>query len=202
METEGTPLTGTPAPEGTPLAGTPTIGTPSAAATPAVDYTHDLAIFNDLLKLEFLSYALYQQVLDKFDDAAFRAKRPASVRPLLERIRDQEKQHIDGLTGLISALKGSPVKAQTYDFGYGDDVDAFFPVAAKVETTVVGAYVDAATRLQDPALLTVLLGLHGTEARHAAYLNQRLAESPFPTAIDAALGAADVEQDLSAYIKP
>jgi hypothetical protein len=89
-------------------------------------------------------------------------------------------------------LGGEPVAEARYDFGYSD-LAGFVRVAQVLENTGVGAYQGAARYLIDQdALLTAALTIHGVEARHAAYLNGLRGQPPFPKAFNPTLTPSEV----------
>ena len=73
------------------------------------------------------------------------------------------------------------VTEAVYDFGY-EDAAGFLEVAMALENTGVAAYAGAAPAIQDKAVIAAALGIQSVEARHAAYLNERNEQSPFPGA--------------------
>jgi hypothetical protein len=110
---------------------------------------------------------------------------------------------------VINDLGGEPVAEAEYDFGYSD-LTGFIDVAQVLENTGVSAYQGAAKYLiGEDALLTAALTIHGIEARHAAYLNGLLGDSPFPDAFNptltpdevlAAAGPFIVAEELPSYV--
>ena len=166
----------------------------------AQDFADDIEILNYALTLEHLEASFYRDGLEELGEAAFTdAGRPADVFGLLEEIRDHELAHVETLTGVITDLGGVPVEEGTYQFGY-EDVDGFLEVAAALENTGVAAYAGAAPQITDPGLLAAALGIHSVEARHAAYLNARNGESPFPDAADEALTPTEVLEIAGQFI--
>ena len=103
------------------------------------------------------------------------------------------------LTQTITDLKGEPVEEAEYDFGY-DDVDGFLEVAMALENVGVAAYAGAAPSIESADILAAALGIHSVEARHAAYLNIRNEESPFPNAVDEAMTRDEVLEAAGGFI--
>ena len=177
------------------IAGGPVVGrTRSALAQSEVsDFEDVLAVFNYALTLEHLENAFYRDGLAELDAAAFEAVGyDAQVREYLVMIGEHEQAHVDVITQTISEAGGTPVEEAQYDFGY-DDAGGFMAVAQALENTGVQAYTGAAPFIDDDALLTAALTIHGVEARHAAYLNEITgAAPPFPDALEPGLSREEV----------
>ena len=150
-------------------------------------------VLNYALTLEHLEYAFYRDGLEMFSADDFRAAGYAdNVHEWFGIIRDHEDEHVQTITQVIMDLGGEPVAEAKYDFGYSD-LAGFIGVAKALENTGVSAYEGAAQYLIDEdALLTAALTIHGVEARHAAYLNGLTGESPFPAAFDPPLSPDEV----------
>jgi len=157
-------------------------------------FESEVDVLNYALTLEHIESTFYREGLEQFDVAAFEALGyQAGVRDRIAAIGEHEAQHVDALTAVIESLKGEPVEEAKYDFGY-TDLASFLQVAALLEETGVSAYQGAAQYLIDnDDLLTAALTIHGSEARHSAYLNVVTGnESPFPAAVNPSLTPAEV----------
>lgn len=172
--------------------------TPAATDAPFADAVE---VLNYALTLEHLESTFYREGLAEFADQAFiDAGFQASVREYIVEIGAHEAAHVDALTAAIESLDGTPVAEATYDFGY-TDLPTFLQVGAALENTGVAAYTGAAQYLIDEdALLTAALTIHGVEARHAAYLNMLTSTSPFPEAFEAPLTPAEVLEIAGPFI--
>ncbi len=171
-----------------------------ARGVAAQDFEDDLDIANYALTLEHLEHAFYRDGLKMFDEAAFKEdNRPGNLRENLEAIRGHEEAHVDFLTEAISEAGGEPVEEAEYDFGY-DDIAGFLEVAMALENVGVSAYAGAAPSIKDEGILAAALGVHSVEARHAAYLNARNGESPFPDAFDEARTREEVLELAGPFI--
>lgn len=150
-------------------------------------------VLNYALTLEHLEYAFYRDGLEAFSAEDFAAAGYAdNVYGWFGIIRDHEMEHVETITKVIVDLGGEPVAEASYDFGYAD-LAGFVGVAQVLENTGVAAYQGAAKFLIDEdALLTAALTIHGIEARHAAYLNGLQGESPFPEAFNPTLTPDEV----------
>jgi rubrerythrin len=153
--------------------------------TPTAMAMTPLETLNFALTLEHLEHALYRDGLKTFGPDAFAARGyAANVRDYFSMIRDHEQAHVDALTKTIADLGGEPVAEGAYDFRFRD-LEGFFATAGELENTGVSAYEGAAKFLIDADdLLTVALTIHGVEARHAAYIDGLIGNSPFPEAFD------------------
>ena len=180
------------------FAGAPGAGALRSAL--AQEFEDDVDVLNYALTLEHLEYAFYRDGLEEFGEDGFaEAGRPASVFTNLEMIRDHEQAHVEALTAAVEGADGKPVEEQEYDFGY-EDVDGFLEVAMALENTGVAAYAGAAPAIENADILAAALGIHSVEARHAAYLNIRNEESPFPAAVDEALTREEVLEIAGPFI--
>jgi hypothetical protein len=158
-------------------------------------------VLNYALTLEHLEYAFYRDGLATYSADDFTAAGyTANVYEWFGIIRDHEREHADTITQVIMDLGGEPVAEAEYDFGY-TDLAGFVGVAQVLENTGVSAYQGAAQFLIDEdALLTAALTIHGVEARHAAYLNGLQGESPFPEAFNPTLTPEEVLAAAGGFI--
>jgi hypothetical protein len=158
-------------------------------------------VLNYALTLEHLEYAFYRDGLATYSADDFAAAGyTANVYEWFGIIRDHEREHVDTITQVIMDLGGEPVAEAEYDFGY-TDLAGFVGVAQVLENTGVSAYQGAAQFLIDEdALLTAVLIIHGVEARHAAYLNGLQGESPFPEAFNPTLTPEEVLAAAGGFI--
>ena len=158
-------------------------------------------VLNYALTLEHLEHAFYRDGLEQFSADDFGAAGyAANVYEWFGIIRDQEMEHVNVITSVITDLGGEPVAEGTYDFGYSD-LAGFVGVATALENTGVAAYQGAAQFLiEEDALLTAALTIHGVEARHAAYLNGLTGESPFPEAFNPTLTVDEVLEIAGPFI--
>jgi rubrerythrin len=159
----------------------------------AAPFETPVDVLNYALTLEHLEATFYREAMEKFTGDDFVAAGfQANVLDRFQMLADQEAQHVETLTGVITQLGGTPVEEATYDFGY-TDVPGFLATAQALEDTGVSAYQGAAQYLIDnDDLLTAALTIHGDEARHASYLALFNAKSPFPDAFNPSLTPDEV----------
>ena len=155
-------------------------------------HNSDRAILNFALTLEYLEAAFYTE--------AERMGALDGELALFARIVGQhERTHVRALR---SALGSAAVKKPRFNFrGTTEDADAFAATAQVLEDTGVAAYQGAAGSLIDEdALLTTALTIHGVEARHAAYLGGLNGASPFPEAVNPTLTPDEVLEIAGPFI--
>ncbi|MFC7154348.1 ferritin-like domain-containing protein [Halomarina halobia] len=161
------------------------------------DDPSDVEILNYALTLEHLEHAFYRDALQTFDEEdfegvyspgamIFNSPRPRyGTYQRFERIRDDEKAHVDVISQTVEKLGGTPVQEAEYDFPY-DDVNGFVGLARTFENLGVAAYAGAAPMIDNKDLLSAALSIHSVEARHAGYLNLHEYRLPYPDAFDPA----------------
>lgn len=153
------------------------------------EFESDVDVLNYALTLEHLEAAFYEQFVGEFDlgEDPFNNR----IEDKIVEIRDHEVAHVETLTQVINDLGGEPVEAAEYDFGV-TDASSFLATAAAVENLGVSAYDGAASAIEDEGLLTAAGSIAAVEARHAAYLNVVIGESPFPDAFETPLSPDEV----------
>lgn len=167
-------------------------------ATPEAPFMSDIEVLNYALTLEHLEYAFYRDGVGNFTFGEDQFGN--SIDEWLMAVRDHEGAHVDTLTQVITDLGGEPVAEATYDFGYGDDPRAFLTTAAALENTGVSAYDGAAQYIEDAGLLTAAGSIVAVEARHAAYLNLVIGDSPFPAGFEMAKSPAEILEIAGPFI--
>jgi len=173
--------------------------TPTATDTPMETKTEteemaapDVPLLNYALTLEHLENAFYRDGLDQFSDeelmnadalSEFGSEVRSSVPGHLETVGAHEAAHVEAIAATVEDLGGSPVSEAEYDFGYSTPSE-FLGVAKALENTGVAAYKGAAPTVSSDAVFSAAIGIHSVEARHAAFLNELNASSPFPAGVD------------------
>jgi hypothetical protein len=160
---------------------------------PEMMFDTPIDVLNYALTLEHLEHAFYRDGLETFSAEDFAAAGFApNVYEWFGLIRGHEEEHVKTITQVLTDLGGEPVTEASYDFGYRD-LSGFIRLAQVLENTGVGAYQGAARYLLDEdALLTAALTIHGVEARHAAYINGLRGQPPFPKAFNPTLTPDEV----------
>lgn len=134
----------------------------------------DLDILNYALTLEHLESRAYQDV-NNINLLTGKA------RDYFLRFGDQEAAHVVALTGTITKLGGTPVRAQEkYNwptFQNADDVLNYFQT---IEELGAAAYLGQAPNIQNKDLLTAAVSIHNVEGQHAAVLSDLVGKPPVP----------------------
>lgn len=191
---------------GAALATMPLVATAQMDSTPSdgdemMMFATPVDVLNYALTLEHLEAAFYRDGLATIGEAGITGLGyQTSVYEALMTIGDNEATHVATLTQVITDLGGEPVGEAMYDFGYADAA-GFLQVAQALEDTGVSAYQGAAQYLIDEdALLTAALTIHGNEARHAAYLALLNGTNPFPESFNPTLTPAEVLEIAGPFI--
>jgi hypothetical protein len=170
-------------------------GTERALATDSGSL-RDLELLNRLRGMEHLASALYRGALWQFDgDETTSGDRLRPDHPTLVKLGHQEQGHAAWLTLQIVARGGEAAtlaSSRSYDFGY-EDFGGVLRLAAEVEAAMVAAYAEAVTTAEDRGLRRALANLLAVEARHSAYLNGLIGESPFPVGSEMSRSRADID---------
>ncbi len=164
-------------------------------------FAEPVEVINYALTLEHIEATFYRMGMEAFAAADFEALGyQATVRDRIVTIGEHEMQHVDALTAVVNQLGGEPVEEAEYDFGY-TDLASFLATAAVLEGVGVAAYGGAAQYLiEEDALLTAALTIHGNEARHASYLNLLTGQNPFPEAFEAPLTPDEVLEIATPFV--
>lgn len=168
-------------------------GSRFAQAVLAADAS-DVDILNFALGLEHLENEIYRQI-----NAGGKLTAPAA--DLAKAFGGHEQAHVAALTKAIADAGGTPVGPGRYNFPAGslDTQDNIFRFLAMVETTGVGAYTGAASKLKDKALLATAGSIVQVASRHAA-LSRLLSGDKKP--IPAPLSAVFNQDEVNAQVKP
>ncbi|WP_135305815.1 ferritin-like domain-containing protein [Haloarcula amylovorans] len=172
------------------------------------DDTSDVNVLNYALTLEHLENAFYREGLETFSDdelmhaealSEFGDEIKMLVPDHLETVGAHEAAHVSAISDTVQKLGGTPVQEANYDFGY-ETPSEFLGVAKALENTGVAAYKGAVDTVSNDDVFTAALGIHSVEARHAAFLNELNATSPFPKAVDEPKSMSEVKEIAGQFI--
>ena len=146
-------------------------GGTSAGGDQASPAASDIDVVNFALTLEYLEADFYTRVLDA---GIF----SGTVEGLLEGIRDNEREHVDALRGIVEKLGGSAARRPQTVFPLNGGRQRVLKLAASLENTGAAAYLGQADQIMGRDVLASAVAIHTVEGRHAAALN-RLVGEPF-----------------------
>jgi hypothetical protein len=165
---------------------------PSLAAAPVAALASDRDLLDLLFVLEQSQIVRYQTLLDQFDAAAFTATEfPDGTRERIETILTAEQAHIAVLTPPVEPIQPAPVSPAI------TDLKTALSDMAALEQLATAGYAGIIPLLERQRLIPELLGIHGTEARQAAWLATLMGNDPFPDPIDVALSPDETLARLS-----
>ncbi|MFN8441875.1 MAG: ferritin-like domain-containing protein [Caldilineaceae bacterium] len=154
----------------TSLLGTHLLSTPALAQTAM----SDLDILNYALTLEHLESRAYKDV-NSLGLLSGRAK------DYFIAIGNHEAAHVVALTGAITKLGGTPVRAQEkYNFPTFKTQAEVLTYFQMLEELGAAAYLGQAGNIKDKDLLTAAVGIHNVEGQHAAVLADLTGQAPSP----------------------
>lgn len=143
---------------------------PVGAATAWAQDASDVEMLERLLALEHRLESAYEAAL----------RRDAIEPRLGATLRDQEREHVDGLEKALSGYGRRAPRATVPPPELGDalaDRDSFARFALDLEAETVHAYVDATAALRHPGLRQPLGAIMANEAQHEVALRESLGES-------------------------
>ena len=170
--------------------------------------TSDVDVLNYALTLEHLENAFYREGLETFSDdelmeadvlSGFSDDLLMMVPDHIETVGAHEAAHVEALTATVEQFGGDPVGEASYDFGY-ETASEFFGVAQALENTGVAAYAGAAPTVSNDDVFDAAIGIHSVEARHASFLNELNADSPFPDGVDESMTMDEVVEIAGQFI--
>jgi len=168
----------------------------------------DVNVLNYALTLEHLENAFYREGLETFSDEQimnadalmnFGSEVRMAVPDHLRTAGAHEAAHVSAIADTIEKLGGTPVEEATYDFGY-ETPSEFLGVAKALENTGVAAYKGAAPTVSNDDVFAAAIGIHSVEARHASFLNEINASSPFPKGVDEPKTMNEVKEIAGQFI--
>ncbi|KAG9694520.1 Ferritin/ribonucleotide reductase, partial [Aureobasidium melanogenum] len=162
----------------------------------------DGTILNYALTLEHLEATFYAEALEKFTAQDFAAAgfNETDFYTNLQMIAKEEATHVNFLTTALKGAGVTPVEACTYDFGMLTP-QSVMATASVVEGLGVSAYLGAAALITNKAYLTAAGSILTVEARHDAFIRNKLDMSPFPQPFDVPLDFDQVYSLAATLIK-
>jgi rubrerythrin len=152
----------------------------------------DVEILNFALTLEYLESTFYKEAMT-------RAKASGELKSLISLLAEDEKQHVEALTGMIKGIGGKPVAEPKFEFPYNNTA-GFLKLAQTFEDTGVSAYNGAAPMIKSKEVLGAAGSIVQVEARHAAAIRLQNKEEPAPEAFDPSLTEAQVLKAVEPFI--
>jgi hypothetical protein len=147
----------------------------------------DRGLLDLLFAVEQLQVALYEAILDSFDEATFAAEGlPEGTRDGIQTILEAEREHLTLLARPDSPPTVEGVAAAA------ESLSQTLQEAVVLENFATGAYAGIIPVLGRERLIAEVIGIHSVEARQAAWLSTLIDADPFPSAIDVAISPADV----------
>jgi hypothetical protein len=142
----------------------------------------DARILNYVLRLEQLKAAFYEE-------AANGGALGGELQQFAQLLARHEQTHVAFLRGRLGSRAGHE---RTYDFGGATtDPDVFAQTARTLEEAAVAGYIGQGAHLTRP-LMVPFAQMCSVEARHAAWIDDFLAQAPAPRAADEAMAPAEV----------
>jgi hypothetical protein len=154
-------------------------GSVTLAAAPAARAQRgsDRDTLEDLLSLERRLESAY----------AAAARRGALDRGLAELLRDQEREHAEGLEEALSGGARAPlatVPSPELNRALARGGATFVRYALRLESDAVNAYAAAVAQLRDPDLIQPLGAIMGSEGQHLVALRRELGIEPLTRAFE------------------
>jgi rubrerythrin len=125
---------------------------------------------------------LEQHAVAIYDAALETGRLDPSLQKIVRHLRDQEREHADGLARALRGLGGRrPPPGSTLEgFPRGH---RFANFALQMEDELIAAYYEAMPRLR-PGLRQPLASIMASEAQHLVVLRQALGRDPLPQAFE------------------
>ena len=167
-------------------------GAASAATIPDADLAYlRLLIAGELLALDFQDHALAS------------GKLRHDARPVIRKVRADEKAHYTKLANVLTAAGGTPATSGDIDFSYPKrsfhGQDSILRQAGQIERLLLGAYLGAVENVETPELRLPIGQIAANEAQHAGALAELAGGAVIGRAFAPALQMAAVSNALDRF---
>ncbi len=138
---------------------------------------------NSVTDLDILNYALTLEHLESraYKDVNNLGLLTGKAKEYFVEIGNHEAAHVVALTGTITKLGGTPVRAQEkYNFPTFKTEKEVLEYFQTLEELGAAAYLGQAGNIQDKDLLTAAVSIHNVEGQHAAVLADLTGREPSP----------------------
>jgi rubrerythrin len=156
---------------------------PYVRRTLAAEPKNDVEVLNYLLPFEYLQVSLYNRVLTEVNDKGEKLPLKSKEKALMEKLFEQEAEHVAALQEMIEEMGGKPVKKGGYAFAFRV-YEQVLTIAASIEATAVGAFNGAIALLKSPKARELAYTMLQVDARHAATALIGYGEEPAPYSFD------------------
>lgn len=151
----------------------------------------DVHLLSLALEFEYLQVSLY-------GGAVQRLKPPADLRRLIERLADEERQHVQALTAMLKKLGGKPPAEDRYEFDY-PGTPTFLSIAANIELVSVNGYNGLVPSIESDEAFDLAVSIVQVEGRHVATIRSEGGEEPAPEAFDVASTEYGIVSSVLSY---
>jgi Ferritin-like domain len=167
-------------------------GAASAVTIPDADLAYlRLLIAGELLALDFQDRALGS------------GKLRHDARPVIRKMRADEKAHYTKLASLLTAAGQTPATSGDIDFSYPrrsfHGQTSILRLAGQIERLLIGAYLGAVETVETPALRLPIGQIAANEAQHAGALAELAGGAVIGRAFEPALQIAAVSDALDRF---
>jgi rubrerythrin len=158
----------------------------------------DVDILNYLLPFEYLQASLYNRGNSEVNDRGEKMPLKSKEKELVERLLNEEGEHVAAMKAMIEKLGGKPVKKGSYAFAFTEFGTLLF-LAGELESTAVGAYNGAIASLKSKEARELAFSIVQVEGRHAATVAVALKEEPAPNPFDHAVPEDDSQYHVEQF---
>lgn len=159
------------------------IATMTAALATAPRLSNSAHAQDGMTDIDILNYALTLEHLESraYKDVNSIGMLTGKAQEYFVTFGDQEAAHVVALTGTITKLGGTPVRAQAeYNIPTFNNEQEVLDYFQMLEELGAAAYLGAAPLIQDSELLTAAVSIHNVEGQHAAVLSDLVGKPVAP----------------------